>query len=150
MLRLLASGAPACVTVTVLEGLVLARSVFEHSANYDSAILLGSFRLLTDTAERLVAFRAFTEALLPGRWEEVRPPDRKELKATAILGMPIAEASVKTRTGPPDDDHTSDAELDTWAGVVPILAGYGAPQPSPGLRSGIPLAPSVERMLGEA
>jgi hypothetical protein len=126
---------------------VLARSAFEHSANYESAVVLGSFEEITDPDERLVAFEAFTEKLLPGRWQEVRPPDRKELKATTILALPIVEASVKVRRGPPDDDDSPDAELDTWAGVIPIVTELGAPEPSPGLRAGIALSASVTRLL---
>lgn len=150
MLRTLAEGARACLTVTTLHGLVLARSAFEHSANYESAVILGSFRLVEDPDERLVGFEAFTEKLLPGRWDEVRGPNRKELKATQILAIPIDEASAKVRTGPPSDDDSEDAALDTWAGVLPITTTLGEPQPSPGLREGIPLAGSVRRMLDVA
>src|SRR5688572_14255967 len=122
--RALGAGAPACVTVTVVDGLVLARSAFEHSANYDAVMAFGRFTPVEDDAERLLAFEAFTEKLLPGRWDEVRQPSPKELKATEILAMEIEEASVKTRGGPPDDDDSPDAELDTWAGVVPILRTF--------------------------
>jgi uncharacterized protein len=146
-MRTLAAGAEACVTVTLLHGLVLARSVFEHSANYESAVLLGRFRVLETHDERLAAMEAFTEKLLPGRWSEVRPPDRKELKATMICAMEISEASVKTRSGPPSDDGTPDAELDAWAGVVPIHTAFGTPEPSPGLRPGIMMSAAVERLI---
>ena len=145
--RVLAGGAPACVTVTVVDALVLARSAFEHSANYESAIVFGAFSPVEDAEERLRAFEAFTEKLLPGRWDEVRQPSAKELKATEILALEIDEASAKVRTGPPDDDDSPDAELDTWAGVVPILTSYGTPEPSPGLRPGIELSPSVRRLV---
>ena len=145
-LRALADGADACLTVTVMRGLVLARSAFEHSANYDSVMLLGRFRLVEDSEQRLAGFAAFTNKLIPGRWDEVRQPSRKELKATTILAMGIGEASVKTRSGPPDDDATPDADRDTWAGVVPLLTAFGEPEPSPGLRAGIDLAPSVRRL----
>jgi uncharacterized protein len=145
-LRTLADGADACLTVTVMRGLVLARSAFEHSANYDSVVLLGRFRRVEDHEQRLAAFAAFTNRLIPGRWDEVRQPNAKELKATMILAMSIDEASVKTRSGPPDDDDTPDAELDTWAGVVPIVTAFGEPEPSPGLRPGIGLTPSVRRL----
>jgi uncharacterized protein len=147
-IRLLGSGAPACLTVTILDGLVLARSVFEHSANYESVVAFGHFRVVEDEAERLAAFETFTEKLLPGRWNEVRGPSRKELKATSILALTIEEASAKVRTGPPDDDDSPDAERDTWAGVLPILSSFGEPEPSPGLRAGIPVADSVKRLLG--
>jgi uncharacterized protein len=145
-LRTLAAGAEACLTVTVMRGLVLARSAFEHSANYDSVVMLGRFRLVEEEDERLDGFAAFTNKLIPGRWDEVRQPSRKELKATTILAMGIEEASVKMRSGPPDDDDSPDAAIDTWAGVVPIVTGFGEPEPSPGLRAGIELAPSVRRL----
>jgi nitroimidazol reductase NimA-like FMN-containing flavoprotein (pyridoxamine 5'-phosphate oxidase superfamily) len=144
---MLARGAPACLTVTTLHGLVLARSAFEHSANYESAVVFGRFEVVEDPAERLAAFEAFTEKVLPGRWSEVRPPNRKELKATLILGLTIDEASAKVRTGPPDDDDSEDAALDTWAGVVPIVTTFGPPEPSPGLRPGIEPGASVGRLL---
>ena len=147
-IRTLAAGAPACLTVTLVHGLVLARSAFEHSANYESAVVFGRFEAVEEAAERLVAFEAFTEKVLPGRWREVRPPNRKELKATTILALPIEEASAKVRSGPPDDDDSPDAELDAWAGVVPIFSSYGTPEPSPGLRPGTPLSDSVARLIG--
>jgi nitroimidazol reductase NimA-like FMN-containing flavoprotein (pyridoxamine 5'-phosphate oxidase superfamily) len=144
-IRALAGGAAACVTVTIVHALVLARSAFEHSANYDSVMAFGTFERIDDKAERLAAFEA--EKLLPGRWDEVRQPNAQELKATAILAMEIDEASAKIRTGPPDDDESPDAERETWAGVVPIVSSFGTPVPSPGLRSDIPLAPSVRKLL---
>src|ERR1700743_3813050 len=145
-LRTLASGVPACLTVTRLDGIVLARSVFEHSANYESVVVLGRFRPVEDPAERLAAFEAFTEKMLPGRWGEARTPNRKELSATVILALPIEEASVKARSGGPDDDETPDAELDVWAGSIPLITSYGAPEPAPGLRDGIPVPASVTRL----
>jgi nitroimidazol reductase NimA-like FMN-containing flavoprotein (pyridoxamine 5'-phosphate oxidase superfamily) len=144
--RTLAGGVPACLTVTRLDGIVLARSVFEHSANYESVVVLGRFRPVEDPAERLAAFEAFTEKLLPGRWAEARTPNRKELGATVILALPIEEASVKASSGGPDDDESPDAELDVWAGVLPLQTSFGAPQPSPGLRDGIPVPASVTRL----
>jgi uncharacterized protein len=148
MLKLLAAGAPACVTVTVLDGWVLARSAFETSANYDSVVLFGSFRQISSDEEKLAALHAFMNGVLPGRWEEVRPPSRQELKGTTILALTIDEASVKTRSRPPDDDDSPDAERDTWAGVIPVRREYGRPEPSPGLRAGVALSPSVRRLLG--
>jgi len=147
MLRALADGARACLTVTLLHGLVLARSVFEHSANYESAVVLGTLRAVEGDDERLAALEAFAEKLVPGRWDEVRGPSRKELKATAILALTLDEASVKTRTGPPSDDDSEDAELDVWAGVLPIDSGFGEPVASPGLRDGIALSESARRLL---
>jgi nitroimidazol reductase NimA-like FMN-containing flavoprotein (pyridoxamine 5'-phosphate oxidase superfamily) len=146
-MRVLAGGAPACLTVTTVRGLVLARSAFEHSANYECVVVFGRFDVVEDPADRLAAFEAFTEKLLPGRWSEVRPPNRKELKATLILSLPIDQASAKVRTGPPDDDDSEDAALETWAGVVPITTAFGAPEPSPGLRPGIEPGASVARLL---
>jgi hypothetical protein len=133
--------------VTLVNGLVLARSAFEHSANYQSVVLFGRLEEVPDPNARMAAYEAFTEKLLPGRWDEVRQPSRKELKATTILALPIDEASAKVRTGPPDDDDSEDADLDTWAGVVPIVRSFGEPQPSPGLRPGIALSDSVRRLL---
>jgi nitroimidazol reductase NimA-like FMN-containing flavoprotein (pyridoxamine 5'-phosphate oxidase superfamily) len=146
-MRTLGAGADACLTVTLVNGLVLARSAFEHSANYESVVLFGQLEDVPDAEDRLAAYEAFTEKLLPGRWDEVRQPSRKELKATTILALPIDEASAKIRIGPPDDDDTEDADLDTWAGVVPILTSFGEPEPSPGLRPGIALSDSVRRLL---
>ena len=148
VLRTLAEGVPACVTVTAVDGLVLARSAFEHSANYRSVMVLGAFAPVADD-ERLVALEAFTNKLVAGRWEEVRAPNAKELRATSVLALPIDAASVKIRTGPPTDDDSPDAQLDVWAGVVPIVSAYGEPQSSPGLRDGVPLAPSVRRLTGD-
>ncbi len=146
-MRTLAAGKPACVTVTLVQGLVLARSAFEHSANYESVAVFGRFEKVEDEAERLNAFRVFTDKILPGRWAEVRPPNAKELKATTILALQIEEASAKVRTGPPSDDDTEDAALETWAGELPLLTSYGEPVPSPGLRAGIPVPTSVRALL---
>ena len=148
-IRALADGAAACVTVTIVQGLVLARSTYEHSANYEAVMVFGTFERIDDEAERLAAFESFTERLLPGRWEEARKPNAQELKATAILAMEIDEASAKVRTGPPEDDDSADAELEIWAGVVPIVSSFGTPVPSPGLRPDIPLSPSVRKLLGD-
>jgi nitroimidazol reductase NimA-like FMN-containing flavoprotein (pyridoxamine 5'-phosphate oxidase superfamily) len=148
-IRCLSTRASACVTVTNLRGLVLARSAFEHSANYEAVIVFGVFSAVTAGDERLAAFEAFTEKLLPGRWSEVRPPSDKEFIVSAILALDLAEAeaSVKVRTGPPDDDDGPDAGFDTWAGVLPLALTFGSPQPTARLRPGIPLSPSVRRLL---
>jgi nitroimidazol reductase NimA-like FMN-containing flavoprotein (pyridoxamine 5'-phosphate oxidase superfamily) len=146
-LRQLAQGARACLTVTHTHGLVLARSAFEHTVNYESVVAFGSFHEVDAAEELVAALRAFTEKLLPGRWSEVRTPNRQELKATSVLAMRIEEASAKVRSGPPDDDDTPDALHDTWAGVIPITASYAAPVPSPGLRPGIELPRSVQQLL---
>jgi hypothetical protein len=131
MVRTLAAGAPASLTVTLVDGVVLARSAFHHSMNYRSAVLLGTLRLVDDPAEKARALEAFTEQLVPGRWDEVREPSRKELKATAVLAMAIDEASAKVRTGGPVDDD-EDMALPVWAGVVPVALTPGAPQPDAG------------------
>ncbi len=118
MLKQLAGGVRVCLTVTLFDGLVLARSVFNHSVNYRSVVLLGTARLVPDE-EKLAALHALTEQLAPGRWEEARQPTAKELKATWILALPIEEASAKVRSGPPEDDP-EDEHLPVWAGVVPV------------------------------
>jgi hypothetical protein len=119
MLRHAASDVRICVTVTLLDGLVLARSVFNHSIDYRSVVVLGTPRLVEEVAEKREALRAFTEHVAPGRWEEARQPTDQELKATWILSVPLDEASAKIRTGPPEDEP-EDLDLPVWAGVVPI------------------------------
>jgi len=144
--KTLATGAPACLTVTHVDGLVLARSAFEHSANYRSAILVGRFQAVARKELKERAFEAFTNKVVPGRWNEVREPNPKELRSSMILEMPIDEAAVKVRTGPPSDDDSPDASLPTWAGVVPLETTVGTPTPSPGLAAGIPVPESVRRL----
>jgi nitroimidazol reductase NimA-like FMN-containing flavoprotein (pyridoxamine 5'-phosphate oxidase superfamily) len=119
MLRHAASDVRICVTVTLLDGLVLARSVFNHSIDYRSVVVLGTPTLVEDVAEKREALHAFTEHIAPGRWEEARQPTDQELKATWILSVPLDEASAKVRTGPPEDEP-EDLDLPVWAGVVPI------------------------------
>ena len=135
-LRAIAAGAPICLTVSLLDGLVLARAAMHHSANYRSAMLLGRGRSVEDPAEKLAAAEAIVEHVVPGRWREVRPPSENELKATAILAIGIEEASAKVRSGPPLDDE-EDYALATWAGVLPVHTRYGAPEADPLLRAGI-------------
>jgi nitroimidazol reductase NimA-like FMN-containing flavoprotein (pyridoxamine 5'-phosphate oxidase superfamily) len=135
-LRALAAGTPACLTVSLLDGLVLARSAMHHSANYRSVVLLGTARLVREPAHKQAAFRAIVEHVVPGRWADVRPPTESELKATAVVAMPIEEASAKVRTGPPVDDE-QDYALPAWAGVIPLRTLAGAPQPDARLREGI-------------
>lgn len=146
-LRALAAGAAVCLTVTLIDGLVLARSVFEHSVDYRSVLLLGRLRPVDRPEEKLAALEAFTEKLVPGRWAEARPPDRKELAATSVLAMPIDEASAKVRSGPPGDGDGPDAELPVWAGNLPLVTSWGEPVPDPALRPGIPLPASVQGLL---
>ena len=140
-LRALSGGLPACLTVTLVDGLVLARSVFEHSVNYRSVVVLGMATLVSAPGEQLRALEAFSEQLLPGRWADARQPTARELKATAILSLPLDEASAKVRTGPPDDGDSPDAALDVWAGVVPFELRALEPVPDPTLRPGIPVPP---------
>jgi nitroimidazol reductase NimA-like FMN-containing flavoprotein (pyridoxamine 5'-phosphate oxidase superfamily) len=125
-----------CVTVTHLDGVVLARSVFHHSMNYRSAVIYGHPRLVTSASEKLAGLRAIVENLAPGRWDATRGPTRKELAATAVLALSLEEASVKTRQGPPGDDE-EDYALDVWAGVLPVVQSYGAPIPDPLLKPGV-------------
>jgi nitroimidazol reductase NimA-like FMN-containing flavoprotein (pyridoxamine 5'-phosphate oxidase superfamily) len=131
-----AAGTQVCVTVTHLDGLVYARAVFNHSMNYRSAMIYGTARLLTDRAERIEALRVITEHLTPGQWSYAREPTAKELAATSVLALPLAEASVKIRGGAPVDEP-EDYALDVWAGVVPVLTSFGKPVPDAALRPGI-------------
>ena len=143
-IRALGAGAPACLTVTLLDGLVLARSAVHHSVNYRSVVVLGAARPVEDLSERMAAVQAFTERLIPGRWEEARPPTTKELKAISVLALPLDEASAKIRTGPPLDDE-EDYALDAWAGVIPIHTSAGLPLPDPRLDAGIAPSRAVSR-----
>lgn len=133
---LAAVGQEVCVTVTHLDALVCARSIFHHSMNYRSAVVYGVASLVTDGDAKLAALRVVSEQLIPGRWDQTRPPTRKELAATAVIELPLAEASVKIRTGPPSDDD-EDYALDVWAGTVPAALTFGAAVPDPVLRPGI-------------
>jgi nitroimidazol reductase NimA-like FMN-containing flavoprotein (pyridoxamine 5'-phosphate oxidase superfamily) len=145
-LRGLADGAEMCLTVTHIDGLVLARSAFHHSVNYRSVVLLGRARLLESPEEKSAALEAFTERLVPGRWEHVRWPTRKELKATKVLALPIDEASAKVRTGGPVDDE-EDYALETWAGVVPLGVATGVPVADERLRPGVGVPEHVTRLI---
>jgi nitroimidazol reductase NimA-like FMN-containing flavoprotein (pyridoxamine 5'-phosphate oxidase superfamily) len=126
MLRGVSNGIPVCVTITLVDGLVLARSVFNHSMNYRSVVALGKAFLVDAPDEKRNALHAFTEKILPGRWREARQPNEKELKATSILRLPLTEVSAKVRVGPPEDD-AEDYALQTWAGVIPLQLVAGAP-----------------------
>jgi uncharacterized protein len=126
MLRQMKDGVAVCITVTVLDGLVLARSVFNHSMNYRSVVILGKATLVDDPEEKLAALRILSEHILPGRWDEARQPNQRELKATSVLHVPIEEFSAKLRTGPPKDDE-EDYSFPTWAGVVPLEMVSGKP-----------------------
>jgi len=139
-----ADGTEVCVTVTHLDGLVLARSVFSHSVNYRSAIVIGTATLLRGDDERLTALRAIVEYLVPGQWAAARQPTAKEMAATAALAVPLAEASVKVREGGPADDP-GDMALDVWAGVLPAAVTFGPPEPDPALRPEIRLPSHISR-----
>jgi nitroimidazol reductase NimA-like FMN-containing flavoprotein (pyridoxamine 5'-phosphate oxidase superfamily) len=124
MVRNLDKGIPVCVTVTLLDGLVLARSVFNHSMNYRSVVVLGTATLVDDPAEKLAALRALSEHIIPDRWDDSRQPNEKELKATSVLRLPITEFSAKVRVGPAVDDE-EDYSFPTWAGVIPLDVTMG-------------------------
>jgi nitroimidazol reductase NimA-like FMN-containing flavoprotein (pyridoxamine 5'-phosphate oxidase superfamily) len=134
-----AEAGEVCVTVTLIDGLVLARSVFEHSVNYRSVVVIGRPRLVSDEAEKLAGLHALTEQLLPGRWAQVRAPSAQELKATALLVLALDEASAKLRSGPPSDGDGPDAELEVWAGVIPLSVRAGEPVVDPASRRTAPM-----------
>lgn len=136
MLRELKKEVPVCLNVSLIDGLVLARSGMHSSINYRSVMLFGKATALSDDQEKLEALRRFTERVVPGRWDELRPVTAQELKATLILSMPIEEAVAKERAGPPGDDE-EDYELDIWAGEVPLRLVAGAPVDDPRLKPGI-------------
>ena len=132
MLRQMKDGVPVCVTVTLLDGLVLARSIFNHSMNYRSVVVLGKATLVEDPEEKIQALRLLSEHILPGRWADARQPNERELKATSVLRLPIEEFSAKVRVGPPIDDE-EDYSFPTWAGVVPLEMKAGTPIDDPRL-----------------
>ncbi len=136
MLRTLEQGVQVCVTVTLLDGLVLARSAFHHSMNYRSVVVFGIASAVLENEEKLKALRAFSEQVIPGRWDDVREPDENELRATLVLKLPLTEASAKVRTGPPIDDEP-DYALQVWAGVLPLHLQAGTPIADPRLPEGI-------------
>ncbi len=136
MLQTLELGVAACLTVTLVDGLVLARSAFHHSINYRSVVVFGTATLVNDPDEKLAALHALTDHLIPGRWQEIRQPSPQELKRTLVLGLRIDEASAKIRVGPPIDEE-EDYELDMWAGVVPLKLAAAEPVPDPRLPAGI-------------
>jgi uncharacterized protein len=132
MLRTLAKGVPVCATATLVDGLVLARSAFHHSVNYRSVVVFGTATLMDPGEETVKVLELFTEKLVPGRWADVRPPTRQELKGTKVLSLPLDEASAKVRTGPPIDED-EDYDLPVWAGVLPLATEVAEPQPDPRL-----------------
>jgi nitroimidazol reductase NimA-like FMN-containing flavoprotein (pyridoxamine 5'-phosphate oxidase superfamily) len=144
MLRNLAEGVPVCVTVTLVDGVVLARSAFHHSMNYRSVVVLGRARAVEDAEERLRAMRALVEHVAAGRWGDTRRPNAKELAQTLVLALPLVEASAKVRSGPPLDGE-EDLALAHWAGVIPLRVVPEAPLADPALAPGIAAPPYAER-----
>ncbi|MCG3127737.1 MAG: hypothetical protein CHACPFDD_02608 [Phycisphaerae bacterium] len=138
MLACLAAGAPACITATILDGLVLARSTFHHSMNYRSVVVLGRATEITADAEKSAALEALVERVVPGRAAEARPANPQELQATAVVAFPLDECSAKVRAGPPADD-ADDLTLPVWAGVLPLSLVCGEPLPDPHLPPGTPV-----------
>ncbi|HEY2311990.1 MAG TPA: pyridoxamine 5'-phosphate oxidase family protein [Streptosporangiaceae bacterium] len=144
---LLAAGQQVCVTITLLDGLVCARAAFHHSMNYRSAVIFGAARLVTEAEaeEKLAALRAVTDHLVPGRWDHVREPTRKELAATAVLAVPLDEASVKVRAGGPKDDP-EDYDSGIWAGVLPAALAFGPAEPDPALTGDVPVPEHISAL----
>lgn len=142
MLKTLEGGVRLCLTVTLVDGLVMARSAFHHSMNYRSVVVLGDAQAVSDPAEKWEALRTIVEHVAPGRWAEVREPSAKEMAGTLVLRLPLDEASAKVRTGPPLDDE-EDYALECWAGVLPLRLVPGAPVPDPRLPAGRALSPAV-------
>jgi uncharacterized protein len=135
-LRDLSGGIPVCVTVTLVDGLVLARSAFHHSINYRSVVILGAATVVAAAEEKMTALKAFTEHVIPGRWDDVREPNEQELKGTSVLALPLVEVSAKVRTGPPKDDE-EDMAIPVWAGELPLRITAGSPIDDPRLQTGI-------------
>ena len=136
MLRTLHEGVPVCATATLIDGLVLARSAFHHSVNYRSVVVFGTATLIEPGEETVKVLELFTEKLVPGRWADVRPPTRQELKGTKVLSLPLDEASAKVRSGPPIDDD-EDYELPVWAGFLPLTTNVAEPEPDTRLDAAI-------------
>jgi hypothetical protein len=145
LFRSLASGAPTCLTVTLLDGMLLARSVFESSMHYRSVMVLGSCAPVRGAA-KLEALERITHHLLPGRWAEARQPSKKELAATIVLSLPLDETSVKISDGPPEDPP-EDVDLRVWAGSIPLRESFGAPVAAPDLRFDLPVPEYVTRWV---
>ena len=148
MLRTLSGGVQVCVTVTHVDGLVLARAAFHHSVNYRSVVALGRAVLVEDPTEKMRALELFTNHVMPGRWDEVRTPTEQEMKATSVLSIDLKEASAKVRTGGPKDD-AEDYELPIWAGVLPLTVHAGEPIDDPKLTVKVDVPASVKRREAE-
>ncbi len=147
LIEVMAAGADVCVTITLLDGLVLARSGFHHSMNYRSVVIFGAAAPIESREAKLAAMRAFMERIAPGRWDELRPPSEKEIAATGIVALKLDEASAKVRAGPPADDE-ADYAHPVWAGVVPVTESLGEPVPDPRLAPGIALPAYLGRLTG--
>ncbi|MGE3773191.1 MAG: pyridoxamine 5'-phosphate oxidase family protein [Gammaproteobacteria bacterium] len=143
MLDYIEAGKPVAIAVTIVDGLVCARTAFNHSMNYRSAVIFGTGRVLEEPVEKLEALRCLTERVIPGRWDEVRPPNEKELKATSIVGIEIEQASAKIRRGPPGDDGV-DLEFPVWAGVLPLPVVPQAAETDPKQTAGYPVPDYVK------
>ncbi|MFQ5617048.1 MAG: pyridoxamine 5'-phosphate oxidase family protein, partial [Anaerolineales bacterium] len=146
LLKYMQNGGEVCVAVTLVDGLVLARSTFHHSINYRSVVAFGKGRLIDNEVEKMQVLEAISEQLLPGRWADARVPNPKEMKATTVVAVKIEEASAKTRTGPPGDDD-EDYALPVWAGVVPIRQVNGQPEADPLLKNGIPVPEYIQQAI---
>src|SRR5215472_11253624 len=144
MLRNLSAGVPVCITVTLVDALVLARSIFHHSMNYRSVMVLGTATLVEDREEKLEALRVISDNIIRGRWDEVRQPTEQELKSTAVMKVPVQEASAKIRTGPPKDDKP-DYDLPIWAGVLPLVTESAEPVIDPATRMKMDVPQSVKK-----
>jgi uncharacterized protein len=144
----LRAGSPVCVTITLADGLVLARSVFEHAVNYRSAMIYGYPRIVAEPDEVNAGLRLLSEHMAPGQWDYARQPNRKELAATRLLALRLDEASVKIRTGPPDDGDSPDAALGLWAGELPLVATWQQPVPDPALSPGLAVPAHIARRAG--
>ena len=140
-----AEGMPVCLTCSIMDGYVMARSAFNHSINYRSAMVFGTAEIIEDTEEKAHALRHFTDSFFPGRWEQLRPMTEQELKATSVLWMEIEEATAKVRNAPPGDPE--DAEVPVWAGVLPVLSGLAPAEPAPDLPSSIALPQSLDALI---
>jgi nitroimidazol reductase NimA-like FMN-containing flavoprotein (pyridoxamine 5'-phosphate oxidase superfamily) len=147
MLRTLQAGPEVAVNAVVIDGIVLARSLFNHSMNYRSVVVIGRARVVDDAAEKTAALRAVTEHLVPGRWDDARHPSDLEDRGTLVLALPITEASAKVRSGPPGDDG-DDLGLPHWAGVIPLRLVAGTPEPAPDLAPGIDLPSYLDGFAG--
>jgi nitroimidazol reductase NimA-like FMN-containing flavoprotein (pyridoxamine 5'-phosphate oxidase superfamily) len=149
MMRHLEQGVPVCMTVTLVDGIVLARTAFNHAMNYRSVVLFGQARKIQEETSKRDALRIISEHLLPGRWDDVRAPKAKELKATSVLELVIDEASAKVRTGSPIDDE-EDYDFPVWAGVIPIISEMKEPLPDPRLRKEQPIPQYVQTFIAKS